>query len=49
MLRPGKTWEEREAQALERARRHARSMRGGGVVRASPKIVNGFQRPGWAW
>lgn len=49
VLRPGKTWEEREAQALERARRHSRSMRGGGVVRASPKIVNGFQRPGWAW
>lgn len=49
VLRPGKSWEQREEEKIERARRHVRSMRTGGVVRGNPKVVNGFQRPGWAW
>ena len=49
VLRPGKTWEEREAKQLETARRRVRSLGSGGVTRLNRKIVNGFQRPGWAW
>ncbi|KAL4400157.1 mitochondrial large ribosomal subunit [Malassezia pachydermatis] len=49
VLRPGKTWEQRDEARLEKARRQVRSLGSGGVVRGSPKIVNGFQRPGWAW
>ena len=49
VLRPGKTHEEREKEAFEKARRQVRRLGGGGVVRGNPKIVNGFQRAGWAW
>lgn len=49
VLRPGQTWEQRDAAELDKARRRVRSLGSGGVVRGSPKIVNGFQRPGWAW
>lgn len=49
VLRPGKTWEEREEKALDVARRRMRSLGSGGVTRTNRKIVNGFQRPGWAW
>lgn len=49
VLRPGKSHAVREREAIDKARLHARRMGSGGVVRGSPKIVNGFQRPGWAW
>ena len=49
VLRPGKTWEEREEATLELARRRMRRLGSGGVTRTNRKIVNGFQRPGWAW
>ncbi|WFC93953.1 hypothetical protein MBRA1_000579 [Malassezia brasiliensis] len=49
VLRPGKTWEEREEAALDLARRRMRRLGSGGVTRTNRKIVNGFQRPGWAW
>ncbi|WFC98221.1 hypothetical protein MYAM1_000946 [Malassezia yamatoensis] len=49
VLRPGMTWEEREEQKIQKARRHVRSIGSGGVTRTNRKIVNGFQRPGWAW
>ncbi|WFD02603.1 hypothetical protein MOBT1_001284 [Malassezia obtusa] len=49
VLRPGKTWEEREERELDLARRRVRSLGSGGVTRTNRKIVNGFQRPGWAW
>lgn len=49
VLRPGKSHTVRERETIDKARHHARRMGSGGVVRGSPKIVNGFQRPGWAW
>ncbi|EDP44368.1 hypothetical protein MGL_0850 [Malassezia globosa CBS 7966] len=49
ILRPGKSTSARERETIVKARRHVRSLGSGGVVRGSPKIVNGFQRPGWAW
>ncbi|WFD29430.1 hypothetical protein MSPP1_000439 [Malassezia sp. CBS 17886] len=49
VLRPGKTWEQREANMLASAQRRVRSLGSGGVVRESPKIVNGFRHPGWQW
>lgn len=49
LLRPGKSLARREHEKLEKARRAVKSLGSGGVVRASPKIVNGFQRPGWQW
>ncbi|PWN47841.1 ribosomal protein L22 [Violaceomyces palustris] len=49
VLRPGKTWQQKELEKLEKARKRMRSIGDGGVVRTNKKIVNMFQRPGWAW
>lgn len=49
VLRPGKTWEQREKEQLALARKRVQSLGSGGVTRAKRPIVNGFQRPGWAW
>lgn len=49
VLQPGKSLEQQDEEKIARARRHVRSLGSGGVVRGSPKIPNGFQRPGWAW
>lgn len=49
VLRPGKTHEQADAERIEKARRHVRSIGSGGVVRTNRRIINGFQRPGWAW
>lgn len=49
VLRYGKTYAEKEVEKIELARKRARAIGNGGVVRTDNKIVNGFQRPGWAW
>ncbi|WFD36380.1 hypothetical protein MCUN1_003259 [Malassezia cuniculi] len=49
VLRPGKTHEQVDEERIEKARRHVRSIGSGGLVRTNRRIINGFQRPGWAW
>ena len=49
VLRYGKTWQQKELQRLENARRRVRAIGTGGVVRTDRKILNTYQRPGWAW
>lgn len=49
VLRYGKTYVEKEVEKIQTARKRVRSIGTGGVVRTDNKIVNTFQRPGWAW
>ncbi|GAC77315.1 hypothetical protein L1887_62289 [Cichorium endivia] len=49
VLRYGKTYADKEREAIQTARKRMRAIGTGGVVRTDNKIVNTFQRPGWNW
>ena len=49
VLRYGKTYDEKAKDKVDEARRRARSVGTGGVVRTQGVMVNGWQRPGWGW
>ncbi|CDU23479.1 related to 50S ribosomal protein L22 [Sporisorium scitamineum] len=49
VLRYGKTYQEKEVEAVEKARKRVRAVGTGGMVRTDGVVVNAFQRPGWGW
>ncbi|SNX86929.1 related to 50S ribosomal protein L22 [Melanopsichium pennsylvanicum] len=49
VLRYGKTYDDKEKEKIETARKRVRAIGTGGVVRTNNAVVNTFQRPGWGW